>query len=109
MTAGKRAPGVPRSLRQVCSKAGRSKSISGARRSVIADWDTFTRAKAIRCNPRYDRIRQNEKGCRWGAAACKRVPTRGLRTEGDGWQLCGKFHVERLFLASKKLICSGGT
>jgi hypothetical protein len=69
MTAGKRAPGVPRSLRQICSKAGRSKSISSARRTVIADWDTFTRAKAIRYNPRYDRIRQNEKGCRWGAAA----------------------------------------
>jgi hypothetical protein len=49
---------------------------------VIADWDTFTRAKAIRCNPRYDRIRQNEKGCRWGAAALLARASHGFGTEG---------------------------
>src|SRR4029453_5026108 len=35
-TCGKRAPGVLRSLTGICSKAGHSKIISGARRTVIA-------------------------------------------------------------------------
>jgi hypothetical protein len=35
-TCGKRAPGVLRSLNGICSKAGHSKIISGARRTVIA-------------------------------------------------------------------------
>ena|SRR5215831_7845837 len=47
MTYDKRAPRIPRSLRKKgCSKAGRSKNISGAR-TVIADLVTFRFPKAV--------------------------------------------------------------
>jgi hypothetical protein len=64
---GKRAPGAFRSLNGICSKAGRIKIISGARRTVIAHWDTFARAGDL--FPR-EHLKQHVPSERWLPFLC---------------------------------------
>src|SRR5262249_34691076 len=109
MTAGKRAPGVPRSLRQICSKAGRSKSISSARRTGTVDGDPSRAERGFEYDLGKDATGKKERAAVGERQPCKRVPARASGRKGGGWHPSGKFQVERWFLASKKLICSGGT
>ena len=79
---GKRAPGAFRSLNGICSKAGRIKIISGARRTVIAHWDTFARAGDL--FPR-EHLKQHVPSERWLLFLCSPYDTSAeVRDEARG-------------------------